>query len=161
MQINIIEIIKQILLDGRMIDAYGFEPKHPIIYNAYTKSNLNFKEFLESFLLEKAPEKEAVQPLYKLINIELSKYKALDFLSKESANKFKEKLKAYDDAKQDLYSLCQNTLTTELSNHIMFQELDYIGNNGKKLKWDKNTLSFKGQLGANKILELSDAKQDT
>ncbi len=161
MQINIIEIIKQILLDGRMIDAYGFEPKHPIIYNTYTQSGLSFEEFLESCLLEKAPEREAVQPLYKVINIELSQYKALDFLSKESADKFKEKLKAYDDARQDLYALCQNTLTTELSNHIMFQELDYIGNNGKKLEWDKNTLSFKGQLGANKILELSDAKQDT
>lgn len=160
MQINIIEIIKQILLDGRMVDGYGFEPKHPIIYNAYTKSGLSFEEFLESCLLEKAPEVEAVQPLYKVINTELSKHKALDFLSKESANKFKEKLKAYDDARQDLYALCQNTLTTELSNHIMLQELDYTSN-GKKLKWDQNTLSFKGQLGANKILELSDAKQDT
>ena len=163
MQINIIEIIKQILLDGRMIDAYGFEPKHPIIYNAYTQSGLSFEEFLESFLLEKAPEREPVQvqPLYKVINIELSEYKALGFLSKESAYKFKEKLKAYKDAREDLYSLCQNTLTTELSNHIMFQELDYIVNSGKKLKWDINTLSFKGQLRANKILELSDAKQDT
>lgn len=160
MQINIIEIIKQILLDGRMVDGYGFESEHPIIYNAYAKSNLNFKEFLESCLLEKAPEVEAVQPLYKVINIELSKRKALDFLSKESANKFKEKLKAYDDARQDLYALCQNTLTTELSNHIMFQELDYIGN-GKKLEWDQKTLSFKGKLMAYKILELSDAKQDT
>lgn len=160
MQINIIEIIKQILLDGRMVDGYGFEPKHPIIYNAYTKSGLSFEEFLESCLLEKAPEREVVQPLCKVINIELSKHKALDFLSKESANKFKEKLKAYDDARQDLYALCQNTLTTELSNHIMFQELDYISNE-KKLKWDQNTLSFKGQLKSYKILELSDAKQDT
>ena len=160
MQINIIEIIKQILLDGRMVDAYGFEPKHPIIYNAYTKSGLSFEEFLESCLLEKAPEREAVQLLYKVINIELSQHKALDFLSKESADKFKEKLKAYNDARQDLYALCQNTLTTELSNHIMFQELDYISNE-KKLKWDQNTLSFKGNLSANKIMELSDAKQDT
>ena len=172
MQINIIEIIKQILLDGRMVDAYGFEPKHPIIYNAYTQSGLSFEEFLESCFLEKAPEMEAVQPLYevingklfsklyKVINIELSQHKALDFLSKESANKFKEKLKAYNDARQDLYALCQTTLTTELSNHIMFKELDYISN-GKKLKWDQNTLSFKGNLSANKILELSDAKQDT
>ena len=160
MQINITEIIKQILLDGRMVDAYGFEPKHPIIYNAYTQSGLSFEEFLESCLLEKAPEMEAVQPLNKVINIELSHYKALDFLSKESADKFKEKLKAYNDAREDLYALCQNTLTTNLSKHIMFQELDYIGN-GKKLKWDQNTLSFKGQLETNKILELSDAKQDT
>lgn len=143
MQINIIEIIKQILLDGRMVDGYGFEPKHPIIYNAYTKSGLSFEEFLESCLLEKAPEREAVQPLYKVIN-----------------DKFKEKLKAYDDARQYLYALCQNTLTTKLSNHIMLQELDYISN-GKKLKWDQNTLSFKGQLRTNKIMELSDAKQDT
>lgn len=160
MQINIIEIIKQILLDGRMVDGYGFEIKHPIIYNAYTQSGLSFEKFLESCLLDKAPEVEAVQPLYKVINIELSKHKALDFLSKESADKFKEKLKAYNDAEQDLNSLCQNTLATELSNNIMFQELDYTSN-GKKLKWDQNTLSFKGQLGANKILELSDAKQDT
>lgn len=160
MQINIIEIIKQILLDGRMVDAYGFEPKHPIIYNAYTQSGLSFEEFMESCLLEKAPEKEATQPLNKVINkvinIELSHYKALDYLSKESADKFK----AYKDAREDLYALCQNTLTTNLSNHIMFQELEYI-DNGKKLKWDQNTLSFKGQLKTNKILELSDAKQDT
>ena len=156
MQINIIEIIKQILLDGRMVDAYGFEPKHPIIYNAYTQSGLSFEEFLESCLLEKAPEMEAVQSLNKVINkvinIELSQHKALEFLSKESADKFKEKLKAYKDAREDLYALCQNTLTTSLSNHIMFQEFDYISN-GKKLKWDQNTLSFKGQLRANKILE--------
>ena len=161
MQINIIEIIKQILLDGRMVDAYVFEPKHPIIYNAYTQSGLSFEEFLESCLLEKAPEREVVQPLYKgIINIELSQHKALNFLSKESADKFKEKLKAYNDARQDLYALCQNTLTTNLSNHIMFQELEYISN-GKKLEWYQNTLSFKGQLRANKILELSDDKQDT
>ena len=160
MQINIIEIIKQILLDGRMVDGYGFEPKHPIIYNSYTKSGLSFEKFLESCLLEKAPEKEVVQPLYKVINIELSQDKALDFLSKESADKFEEKLKAYYDAKQDLYALCKNTLATELSNHIMLQELDYISDE-KKLKWDQNTLSFKGQLRADKIMELSDAKQDT
>ena len=161
MQINIIEIIKQILLDGRMVDGYGFEQKHPIIYNAYTQSGLSFEEFLESCLLEKAPEMEAVQPLYKVINIELSQHKALGFLSKESIDKFKEKLKAYNDARQNLYALCKNTLTTELSNHIMFQELDYIVNSGKKLKWDINTLSFKGKLMAYKIMELSDAKQDT
>ena len=160
MQINIIEIIKQILLDGKFVDGHGFEPKHPIIYNAYTKSGISFDEFLESCLLEKAPEREAVQPLYKVINIELSKHKALDFLSKESANKFKEKLKAYEDARQNLYALCKNTLTTELSNHIMFKELDYMSN-GKKLEWDQNTLSFKGNLRTYKILELSDAKQDT
>lgn len=160
MQINIIEIIEQILLDGRMVDGYGFEPKHPIIYNACTQPGLSFEKFLESCLLEKAPERGAVQPLYKVINIELSKHKALDFLSKESADKFKEKLKAYNDAEQDLNSLCQNTLATELSNNIMFQELDYTSN-GKKLKWDQNTLSFKGKLMAYKILELSDAKQDT
>ena len=156
MQINIIEIIKQILLDGRMVDAYGFEPKHPIIYNAYTQSDLSFEEFMESCLLEKEPEMEVVQPLNKVmnkvINIELSHHKALDFLSKESADKFNEKLKAYKDAREDLYTLCQSTLTTILSSHIMFQELDYISN-GKKLKWDQNTLSFKGSLRANKILE--------
>ena len=156
MQINIIEIIKQILLDGRMVDAYGFEPKHPIIYNAYTQSDLSFEEFMESCLLEKEPEMEAVQPLNKVMNkvidIELSHHKALDFLSKESADKFNEKLKAYKDAREDLYTLCQSTLTTILSSHIMFQELDYISN-GKKLKWDQNTLSFKGSLRANKILE--------
>ena len=164
MQINIIEIIKQILLDGRMVDGYGFEPRHPMIYNTFMQSDLSFEEFMESCLLEKAPEMEAVQPLNKVmnkvINIELSQYKALDFLSKESADKFKEKFKAYKDAREDLYALCQSTLTTILSNHIMFQELEYISN-GKKLTWDQNTLSFKGQLRANKILELSDAKQDT
>ena len=163
MQINIIEIIKQILLDGRMVDGY-FEPRHQIIYNTFMQSDLSFEEFMESCLLEKAPEMEAVQPLNKVmnkvINIELSQYKALDFLSKESADKFKEKFKAYKDAREDLYALCQSTLTTILSNHIMFQELEYISN-GKKLTWDQNTLSFKGQLRANKILELSDAKQDT
>lgn len=160
MQINITEIIKQILLDGRMVNAYGFEPRHPIIYNAFMQSDLSFEEFLESCLLEKAPEMEVVQQLNKVINIELSKYKVLDFLSKESADKFEEKLKAYHNAKQDLYALCQNTLTTELSDHIMFQELEYIGG-GKKFEWVNNTLSFKGKLRANKILELSDAKQDT
>lgn len=159
MQINITEIMKSILLDGKFVDVYGFEPRHPIIYNAYTKSGLSFEEFLESCLLDKAPEREAVQPLYKEINIELSQHKALDFLSKESADKFKEKLKAYNDARQDLYALCQNTLTTELSNNIMFSEFEYISN-GKKLEWDQNTLSFKGNLSANKILELSDVKQD-
>ena len=159
MQINITEIIKEILLDGIMVEGYGFQPKHPIIYNAYIKSNIKFEEFLKSCLLDKAPEDEAVQPLYKVINIELSQYKALDYLSKESADKFKEKLESYKKAKQDLYALCKNTLTTELSNNIMFQELDYI-NNGRKLEWDENTLTFKGQLRANKIMELSDANQN-
>ena len=160
MQINITEIMKSILLDGKFVDGYGFEPKHQIIYNAYTKSGLSFEEFLESCLLDKAPEMKVVKPLYKVINIELSQHKALGFLSKESADKFKEKLKAYNDARQNLYALCKNTLITELSNHIMFQELDYMSN-GKKLEWDQNTLSFKGNLRAYKILELSDAKQDT
>ena len=159
MKINITEIMKSILLDGRMVDGYGFEPRHPIIYNAFMQSNLNFEEFLKSCLLDKAPEIEEVQQSMQHINIELSQYKALDYLSKESADKFSEKLKAYNDARQDLYALCQNTLTTNLSNHIMFQELEYISN-GKKLEWDQNTLSFKGQLRANKILELSDVKQD-
>lgn len=159
MQINITEIMKSILLDGKFVDGYGFEPRHPIIYNAYTKSGLSFEEFLESCLLDKAPEREVVQPLYKVINIELSQYRSLGFLSKESADKFKEKLKTYNDARQNLYALCKNTLTTELSNHIMFQELDYMSN-GKKLEWDQNTLSFKGNLRAYKIMELSDAKQD-
>ena len=75
----------------------------------------------------------------------------------ESKKDLEAKLKTYNDARQDLYALCQNTLTTELSNHIMFQELDYISN-GKKLEWNQNTLSFKGKLRANKILELSDDK---
>lgn len=160
MQINITEIMKSILLDGKFVDGYGFEPRHPIIYNAFMQSHLEFEEFLKSCLLDKAPEREVVKPLYKVINIELSQYKALGFLSKESADKFKEKLKAYNDARQNLYALCKNTLITELSNHIMFQELDYMSN-GKKLEWDQNTLSFKGNLRAYKILELSDAKQDT
>jgi len=160
MQINITEIMKSILLDGKFVDGHGFDPKYPIIYNEYTKSGLSFKEFLESCLLDKAPEVKSVKPLYKVINIELSQYKALCFLYKESANKFKEKLKTYNDARQNLYALCKNTLTTELSNHIMFQNFDYMSN-GKKLEWDQNTLSFKGNLRAYKILELSDAKQDT
>ena len=160
MQINIIKIIEVILLNGRMVEARGFVPNHSIIYDAYTKSGLSFEEFLESCLLDKAPEVEAVKQSMQYINIELSEYKALGFLSKESADKFKEKLKAYNDARQNLYALCKNTLTTELSNHIMFKELDYMSN-GKKLEWDQNTLSFKGNLRANKILELSDVKQDT
>lgn len=163
MQINITEIMKEILLDGRMVDGYGFEPRHSIIYNAFMQSNLNFEEFLKSCLLDKAPEVEAVQPLYKVININISQHKAQDYISKESADKFKEKLKLYSNAKQDLNALCNNELTTELSNHIMFQELDYISSvsNGRKLEWDQNTLSFRGNLRANKIMELSDAKQDT
>lgn len=157
MQINIIKIIETILLNGKIVEARGFVPNHSIIYDAFMQSHLDFEEFLKSCLLDKAPEVEVIQPLNKVINIELSQYKALGFFSKESADKFKEKLKAYDDARQNLNALCQNTLTTELSNHIMFQELDYISN-GKKLEWDQNTLSFKGTLGANKILELSDDK---
>ncbi len=160
MQINITEIMKSILLDGKFVDGYGFEPRHPIIYNAFMQSHLEFEEFLKSCLLDKAPEVRAVKQSIQYISIELSQYKALGFLSKESADKFKEKLKAYNDAGQNLYALCKNTLTTELSNHIMFQNFDSISN-GKKLEWDQNTLSFKGNLRAYKILELSDAKQDT
>ena len=52
-----------------------------------------------------------------------------------------------------------NTKGKELSNHIMFQELDYISN-GKQLVWDSQTLSFRGKLKANKIMELSDVKQN-
>ena len=160
MRINITEIMKKILLDGIMVEGYDFQPKHPIIYNAFMQSHLDFKEFLEScLLLDKAPEVKAVKQSMQYLNIELSQHKATDYLSEESSKDFKEKLESYKKAKQDLYSLCQNTLTTELSNHIMFQELDYT--NGKKLKWDQNTLSFKGNLRANKILELSNAKQDT
>ena len=157
MQINVTEIMKSILLDGKFVDGYGFEPRHPIIYNASMQSNLEFEEFLKSCLLDKAPEVKAVKQSMQYINIELSQYKAKDYLSEESSKDFREKLKAYNDARQDLYALCQDTLTTELSNHIMFQELDYISN-GKKLEWDQNTLSFKGKLRANKILELSDDK---
>ena len=160
MQINIIEIIKQILLDGRKVDAYGFEPKHPIIYNAYTQSGLSFEEFLESCLLEEAPVVEAVKQSVKYLNIELSQYKATNYLSEESSKEFKEKIKAYRDAAQDLNALCLKNLTIELSNNIIFSECEYI-HNGRKFEWDQNTLSFKGNLSANKIMELSDAKQDT
>lgn len=160
MQINITEIIKSILLDGKFVDGYGFEPRHPIIYNAFMQSHLDFEEFLKSCLLDKAPEVEAVKQSMQYIDIELSQSKASDYLSEESKKKLNEAVKAYSDARQNLNALCQNTLTTELSNNIMFQELDYISN-GKKLYWNQNTLSFKGQLRANKILELSDAKQDT
>ena len=160
MQINIIKIIETILLNGKIVEARGFVPNHSIIYDAFMQSHLEFEEFLKSCLLDKAPEEEAVKQSMQYINIELSQYKAPDYLSEESSKDFREKLKTYNDARQDLYALCQNTLTTELSNHIMFQELDYISN-GKKLEWDQNTLSFKGNLRAYKILELSDAKQDT
>lgn len=160
MQINITEIMKSILLDGKFVDGYGFEPRHPIIYNAFMQSHLDFEEFLKSCLLDKAPEVEAVKQSMQYIDIELSQSKAPDYLSEESKKKLNEAVKAYSDARQNLNALCQNTLTTELSNNIMFQELDYISN-GKKLYWNQNTLSFKGQLRANKILELSDAKQDT
>lgn len=160
MQINITEIMKSILLDGKFVDGYGFEPRHPIIYNAFMQSHLDFEEFLKSCLLDKSPEVEAVKQSMQYIDIELSQSKAPDYLSEESKKKLNEAVKAYSDARQNLNALCQNTLTTELSNNIMFQELDYISN-GKKLYWNQNTLSFKGQLRANKILELSDAKQDT
>ena len=160
MQINITEIMKSILLDGKFVDGYGFEPRHQIIYNAFMQSHLDFEEFLKSCLLDKAPEVEAVKQSMQYIDIELSQSKAPDYLSEESKKKLNEAVKAYSDARQNLNALCQNTLTTELSNNIMFQELDYISN-GKKLDWDQNTLSFKGKLRANKILELSDAKQDT
>ena len=160
MQINIIKIIEIILLNGRMVEGRGFVPNHSIIYDAFMQSHLEFEEFLKSCLLDKAPEVEAVKQSMQYINIELSQYNAPDYLSEESKKKLNEAVKAYSDARQNLNALCQNTLTTELSNHIMFQELDYISN-GKKLEWDQNTLSFKGQLRANKILELSDVKQDT
>lgn len=159
MQINITEIMKSILLDGKFVDGYGFEPRHPIIYNAFMQSHLEFEEFLKSCLLDKAPEVKAVKQSMQYLNIELSQHKATDYLSEESSKDFREKLKAYRDAAQDLTALCKNTLTTELSNHIMFQELDYISN-GRKLEWDQNTLSFKGNLRAYKILELSDAKKN-
>ena len=161
MQINITEIMKSILLDGKFVDGYGFEPRYPIIYNASMQSHLDFEEFLKSCLLDKAPDVNAnQQTMMQYIKVEIDQYKAKDYLSEESKKDLEAKLKTYNDARRDLYELCQNTLTTELSNHIMFQELDYISN-GKKLEWNQNTLSFKGQLSANKILELSDAKQDT
>ena len=158
MQINITEIIKSILLNGRMVEARGFVPNHSIIYDAFMQSNQNFEEFLKSCLLDKAPDVNTnQQTMMQYIKVEINQYKAKDYLSEESSKDFREKLKTYNDARQDLYELCQNTLTTELSNHIMFQELDYISN-GKKLEWNQNTLSFKGKLRANKILELSDDK---
>ena len=160
MQINIIKIIETILLNGKIVEARGFVPNHSIIYDAFMQSHLEFEEFLKSCLLDKAPEVEAVKQSMQYINIELSQHKAPDYLSEESKKKLNEALKAYSDARQNLNALCQNTLTTELSNNIMFQEFEYI-HNGRKLEWDQNTLSFKGQLRANKILELSDAKQDT
>ena len=162
MQINIIKIIEIILLNGRMVEARGFVPNHSIIYDAFTQSNhKNFEEFLESCLLDKAPDVNTnQQTMMQYIKVEINQYKAEDYLSEESSKDFREKLKAYNDARQNLNALCQNTLTTELSNHIMFQELDYISN-GKKLEWDQNTLSFIGNLRANKILELSDVNQDT
>ena len=61
MQINITEIMKEILLDGRMVDGYGFEPKHPIIYNTFMQSHLEFEEFLKSCLLDKVPDVNANQ----------------------------------------------------------------------------------------------------
>lgn len=158
MKINITEIIKAILLDGIMVEARGFVPNHSIIYNAFMQSHLDFEEFLKSCLLDKAPDVNAnQQTMMQYIKVEINQYKAKDYLSEESKKDLEAKLKAYDDARQDLYELCQNTLTTELSNHIMFQELDYISN-GKKLEWDQNTLSFRGNLRANKIMELSDDK---
>ena len=161
MQINIIKIIETILLNGKIVEARGFVPNHSIIYDAFMQSHLEFEEFLKSCLLDKAQDVNAnQQTMMQYIKVEIDQYKAKDYLSEESSKDFREKLKTYDDARQDLYALCKNTLTTELSNHIMFQELDYISN-GKKLEWDQNTLSFKGNLRAYKILELSDAKQDT
>lgn len=157
MQINITEIMKTILLDGQFVDGYGFEPRHPIIYNAFMQSHLDFEEFLKSCLLEKAPEREAVKQSMQYLNIQLSQHKATDYLSEESSKEFKEKIKAYRDAAQDLNAPCLNNLTKELSNNIIFSECEYI-HNGRKFEWDQNTLSFKGRLRANKILELSDAK---
>ena len=158
MQINITEIIKSILLNGRMVEARGFVPNHSIIYDAFMQSNQNFEEFLKSCLLDKAPDVNTnQQTMMQYIKVEINQYKAKDYLSEESSKDFREKLKTYNDARQNLNALCQNTLTTELSNHIMFQELDYISN-GKKLEWDQNNLSFRGNLRANKILELSDVK---
>ena len=160
MQINIIKIIKSILLNGKIVEARGFVPNHSIIYDAFMQSDLDFEEFLKSCLLDKAPDVNAnQQTMMQYIKVEIDQYKAKDYLSEESSKDFREKLKAYDDARQDLYELCQNTLTTELSNHIMFQEFEYI-HNGKKLEWDQNTLSFRGNLRANKILELSDVKKN-
>ena len=47
MQINITEIMKSILLDGKFVEAHGFVPNHSIIYDAFTQSNhKNFEEFL-------------------------------------------------------------------------------------------------------------------
>ena len=161
MQINIIKIIEVILLNGKIVEGRGFVPYHSIIYDAFMQSHLEFEEFLKSCLLDKAQDVNAnQQTMMQYIKVEIDQYKAKDYLSEESSKDFREKLKTYNDARQDLYALCQNTLTTELSNHIMFQELNYISN-GKKLEWDQNTLSFKGNLRAYKILELSDAKQDT
>lgn len=158
MQINIIKIIETILLNGKIVEARGFVPNHSIIYDAFMQSHLEFEEFLKSCLLDKAPDVNTnQQTMMQYIKVEINQYKAKDYLSEESSKDFREKLKTYNDARQDLYALCQNTLTTELSNHIMFQELDYISN-GKKLEWDQNTLSFRGNLRANKILELSDDK---
>ncbi len=158
MKINITEIIKSILLNGRMVEARGFVPNHSIIYDAFMQSNLDFEEFLKSCLLDKAPDVNAnQQTMMQYIKVEINEYKAKDYLSEESSKDLEAKLKTYNDARQDLNALCQNTLTTELSDHIMFQELDYISN-GKKLEWDQNTLSFRGNLRANKILELSDDK---
>lgn len=159
MQINITEIMKSILLDGKFVDGYGFEPRHPIIYNAFMQSYLEFEEFLKSCLLDKAPEVKAVKQSMQYLNIELSQHKATDYLSEESSKEFKEKIKAYRDAAQDLNALCLNNLTKELSNNIIFSECEYA-HNGRKFEWDQNNLSFKGQLRANKIMELSDDKQD-
>lgn len=158
MKINIIKIIEVILLNGKIVEGRGFVPNHSIIYDAFMQSHLEFEEFLKSCLLDKAPDVNAnQQTMMQYIKVEIDQYKAKDYLSEESSKDFREKLKTYNDARQDLYALCQDTLTTELSNHIMFQELDYISN-GKKLEWDQNTLSFRGNLRANKILELSDDK---
>ena len=158
MKINIIKIIETILLNGKIVEARGFVPNHSIIYDAFMQSNLEFEEFLKSCLLDKAPDVNAnQQTMMQYIKVEINQYKAKDYLSEESSKDFREKLETYDDARQNLNVLCQNTLTTELSNNIMFSEFEYI-HNGRKLEWDQNTLSFRGNLRANKILELSDDK---
>ena len=160
MQINIIKIIEIILLNGRMVEGRGFVPNHSIIYDAFMQSHLDFEEFLKSCLLDKAPEVNTnQQTMMQYIKVEINQYKAQDYLSEESKKDLEAKLKIYNDARQNLNALCQNTLTTELSNNIMFSELEYI-HNGRKFEWDQNTLSFRGKLKANKIMELSDVKQN-
>jgi len=157
MQINITEILKEILLDGTMVEGYGYSPKHPLIYNKFIESKLSFEEFLKSCLSDtKAPEVD-VNNTTKVIKINLSQYKVHDYISKESSIEFKEKLEAYKDARQVLYALCNNKLSKELSDNIMFSEFEYM-NDGSKFYWDPSNLSFHSELRANKILELSNAE---